>query len=191
MNSFDKFIRNFDFKRTSQKKYKAVVYLPRNGELFNDSVYNQVVRAETPYNIILGLTRERYIPISLSDLIDNFCMEDGTRFQNMYDAVKHFDNHNFLRVMNINQEPCWAAHINLNHTCTFTDFEGKVQGVNIPGIYHNRGDFVCCKDAGGEPDYKHFWLVNGADFPLTYNMKTFPNFKYGSVKASKKRFIGR
>ncbi len=47
---------------------------------------------------------------------------------------------------------------------------GDVLYANRAGVPHGKGDYLVCSSVNGKPDFSDVWVVNGATFPLTYDM---------------------
>lgn len=47
---------------------------------------------------------------------------------------------------------------------------GDVLYANRAGVPHGNGDFLVCSSVNGEPDFSDVWVVNGATFPVTYDV---------------------
>lgn len=51
---------------------------------------------------------------------------------------------------------------------------GETLLANRPEVKHGMGDFLVCTDNNGLPNFNDMWVVNGAIFPNTYDMRAFP-----------------
>lgn len=64
---------------------------------------------------------------------------------------------------------------------------GETLLANRPEVKHGIGDFLVCADNNMSPNLQDVWVVNGAIFPKTYDMRAFPGMgssctKQGTVK---------
>lgn len=53
---------------------------------------------------------------------------------------------------------------------------------NRPEVKHSMGDFLVCTDNNGLPNFNDMWVVNGAIFQNTYDMRAFPGLTGGQMK---------
>lgn len=51
---------------------------------------------------------------------------------------------------------------------------GDVLYTNASKVDHGKGDFLVCSNKDGQPDLSDVWVVNGAQFPTTYDMTNAP-----------------
>ena len=47
---------------------------------------------------------------------------------------------------------------------------GDILYANASDAPHGEGDYLVCRNDGGQPDLSDIWVVNGAVFPATYDM---------------------
>ena len=82
----------------------------------------------------------------------------------------------------------WALFVPKNQKLAVPTSWGDVLTANRSGVPHGLGDYLLCSDGGNMPNLSDMWIVNGAIFPSTYDMRAFPNMSSGEPNYELSRF---
>jgi hypothetical protein len=117
--------------------------------------------------ILTGLSNESWVT-SLRKVLTTYTKGDGTPYT----------ENDFLRSKGTDLELTTISALGTNfarfipadtvvevHTAW-----GDVLYANRAGVPHGAGDYLVCSSVNGVPDFSDVWVVNGATFPVTYDM---------------------
>lgn len=180
-----------NYKRTHKKKYEITACMPPEGtRVFNKLERAQYVTSNEKQFVLTGTVGEQWV-IDVNKLCSSYCFPDGRPLdkRTLSGMVKaHIQNgmkvpviHSF-KVATLPGPYCWALRVPTNYCFQIPTSWGDMLTVNAPGVPHGRGDYLVCADGGGIPNMGDRWVVNGAIFPDTYDMRAFANSKKPATK---------
>lgn len=176
-----------NYKRTRKKKYEITACMPPEGtRVFNKLEQSHYITSNEKQFVLIGTVGEQWV-IDVNKLCSTYTLADGRILNKdvLTSMVKPY-NHNGVRVPVIGKfkvatRPgpyCWAMRVPLNCCFQIPTSWGDMLTVNAPGVPHGRGgDYLVCSDGGGIPNLGDRWVVNGAIFPDTYDMRPFSGKK--------------
>ena len=172
------------YKRTRKKKYFIIACMPLCGTpVFNKLEQANYVTTSEKQFVLTGTVGEHWV-IDVNKLAKTYTFANGMPItkdalarmvigQNVdgvpQPVIKPF------KVITMEGPINWAVRVPTNLVFQITTAWGDVLKVNAPGIPHGKGDYLVCADMGGMPNLNDRWVVNGAVFPSTYDMRSFPN----------------
>lgn len=168
------------WRRTKKKKYSVYMCMPPVGtKCYNElELCNYETTPERRF-ILSGTVGEVWV-VNVKTLVNTYCWADGSPIteQSLRDKLDRNGNINWHKITTQVKTPetVWALRLPLS----VTNFEvithsGSRLLANATGVNHLGGDFIICADANGHPDFSRKRVVNGAVFPKTYDLHSFPN----------------
>lgn len=186
-----------NYRRTHKKKYTIVASMPPEGTEVTNFLENAHYTTSNEKQFVLtGTVGEQWV-IDVNKLCKTYTFEDGTPITKdalakkvmagykdcaKYPCIKPF------AVTSIPGVDNWAIHIPLGYTFPIQTSWGDTLICNAPGIRHGKGDYIVCSDNNGAPNLSDMWIVNGAVFPNTYDMRAFPNMSSSEPNYELSRF---
>lgn len=132
---------------------------------FEDTYYD-VSPDEKDRIILTGVVGEEWVT-KLSKVLTTYTNLDGSPLaedQIPYDGTK-------LEIRTIPGSDNYAMFVPRNTKVIVTTAWGDILTANRDGIPHGDGDWIICRGKDGNPDFSDVWVVNGAIFPRTYELK--------------------
>lgn len=177
-----------NWKRTAKKNYDVYVCKPSKGtNVTNKLEGTNYTTDENKQFVISGTVGEQWV-IDMNKLSSTYCFMDGTPI-NASVLNKKVDVDGNIDWMHLKTLPGggainWAMHLPLD----IVDFPVKTSYgdtllANRKGVKHGCGDFLVCADMNGQPNFNDVWVVNGAVFSTTYDMRPFPGLGGDKIKA--------
>ncbi len=162
-----------NYKRTNKKKYVITVYRPPMGTC----VYNVLedvnyVTDEKKQFVLEGTAGELWV-IDSGKLQKTYTLTDGSPLTLGY--LKSHMTDKGIKIKTTTGVTNWAMFVPMQYQVQVPTSWGDVLTANRPGIPHGAGDFIVCADNNGQPNFKDKWVVNGAIFRDTYDMRGFKN----------------
>lgn len=171
------------YKATRKKKYQVYVCLPPIGT----KVHNHLEKADyvTDTNkrfVLSGTVGEQWV-IDAVKLAKTYTFMDGTPItqETVVKRCKVTNGQPILDWTPLQTLPNgvinWALFVPVKQKLQIQTAWGSVLQVNAPGVPHGQGDFIVCADMNGQPNLADRWVVNGAIFPTTYDMRAFSSLQ--------------
>ena len=178
-----------NWKRTHHKIYEVYICKPPIGtQVFNRLEQSSYITNEASQFVVSGTQRELWV-IDIHKLLRKYSFLDGKSIteDELHKRMKNGVIDWIHVKTNARTFPVWAFHIGTEVSdFPVTTSKGTVLLANATGVYHGIGDFILCSDSGGAPNFNDCWVVNGSVFPLTYDMRSFPNLSYDTTNTYSK-----
>ena len=170
------------YKKTHKKKYMITAYMPPMGTAVTNFLEqaNYITTPEKQF-VLIGTVGEQWV-IDAAKLAKTYTFPDGSPITQarlkrmcipyMHNGVQTGVIREF-RVVSKEGPINWAVHVPLNYCFQIPTAWGDMLTVNAPGIQHGSGDFLVCSNRGGRPNINDRWVVNGAVFPSTYDIRAW------------------
>lgn len=182
-----------NYKRTRKKKYEITACMPPEGtKVFNKLEQSHYVTSNDKQFVLIGTVGEQWV-IDVNKLCSTYTLANGTPLnKSILSSMVKPMAHNGMRVPVIGKfkvatipggPSVWAMRVPLNYCFQIPTSWGDMLTVNAPGVPHGKGDYLVCADGGGVPNLGDRWVVNGAIFPDTYDMRAFAAGNTGTMKA--------
>ena len=185
-----------NYKRTHKKKYQIWASMPPEGtQVSNFLEKSNYVTSQKKQFVLTGTVGEKWV-VDVEKLCKTYTTADGkpiTKELLSSMIVKGYARNSdkaipIIKPFKIEALPGninWAMFVPRQYVFQIPTAWGDILTVNDPSVPHGAGDFIVCADAGGEPNLGDRWVVNGAIFADTYDMRAFPNMANNMVKSHK------
>ena len=172
------------YKRTRKKKYTITACMPLYGtQVFNKLEQVRYVTTSEKQFVLTGTVGEQWV-IDVNKLTKTYTFANGMQItKDILAKMVTAQNVNGIpqpvikpfKVTTLDGPINWAVRVPTNLVFQIPTAWGDMLTVNAPGIPHGKGDYLVCADMYGTPNLNDRWVVNGAVFPSTYDMRSFPN----------------
>lgn len=170
------YFRDEMFRKTHKKRYTLhwMVAMP------GTTVYNHLEGckyvSDREHCVVMRGTREELWVVTLDKLIKTYDVNE-TDLRKARTAIMEGTESIWFKAIAKPGNTVWAARIpNMSRISIKTSW-GTVLHANVPQIDHGHGDFVVCanddRSPNGYPVREDMWIVNGAVFEDTYDMRNF------------------
>lgn len=174
---------NFNWKRTHKKNYCIQICKPKLGTNVKNKLEGAkyTTNENKPY-VAKGTVGEMWV-MDLGKVTGTYNFADGTPITPAALAAK--EKKGLMDWITVKTKPMsqagasynWAVQLPINDR-RFKNFPvqtswGDTLYANRPGLEHGGGDFIVCPDVNGQPNLNDVWIVNGAIFETTYDMRSF------------------
>ena len=136
-------------------------------------VYNQLelvsydVEADGESVILTGVLGEEWVS-PVSKVIATYTKEDGSALS-AEDFTSSLDSKITLRTIS-EPDTNFALQVPYGTVVRVETAWGDILYTNASEAPHGDGDYLVCRNVDGQADLSDVWVVNGATFPLTYDM---------------------
>jgi len=134
---------------------------------FNNYLEGSVYTAKpNGSDVVLKGTVNELWRTSLERVLTTYTKEDGSPL-----SAEDFKPDTYINLKTKAEGGYFACFAPLNTRVEVQTAWGDVLIANRPEVPHGDGDYILCRaGADGKPDFSDVWVVNGAVFPLTYDM---------------------
>lgn len=136
-------------------------------------VYNQLelvsyhVENDGESVILTGVLGEEWVS-PVSKVIATYTKEDGSALS-AEDFTSSLDSKITLRTIS-EPDTNFALQVPYGTVVRVETAWGDILYTNASEVPHGDGDYLVCRNVDGQADLSDVWVVNGATFPLTYDM---------------------
>lgn len=165
-----------NWKKTTKKLYEVYVCMPALGtkvyNVLEDAYYTTT--EERPF-VLSGTVGEQWI-IDFARLARTYKQLNGEPITiESFKGKGHPYKVDWFKIQTVDDPTTnWAFFVDKSKKVKVQTAWGDSLIANRSGIEHGFGDYLVCTDVCGYPNMKDMWIVNGAVFSRTYNMKAFP-----------------
>jgi len=165
-----------NWKKTKKKQYSIYVCMPPIGTRVENFLEGAKYTTDSKKRFVLsGLVGEQWV-IDANKLAKTYTFDDGTEITPESLSAKL--EHGCIKWVKVTTKQddtiVWSCILNpkFKNVPIQTSW-GDTLFANRDGIRHLYGDFIMASNAGGRPNLKDVWVVNGEIFPRTYDLHAY------------------